>query len=41
MKNTSPKRKKRTLLYALLGLLALLIVAATLKARQKPKGQAL
>ena len=39
MKNTSPKRKNRTLLYALLGLLALLIVAATLKARQKPKGQ--
>jgi len=39
MKNTSPKRKNRTLLYALLGLLALLIVAATVKARQKPKGE--
>ncbi len=39
MKNTPPKRKNRTLLYILLGLLALLIVAAAVKARQKPKGE--
>ncbi|MEO6758565.1 MAG: efflux RND transporter periplasmic adaptor subunit, partial [Saprospiraceae bacterium] len=39
MKNTAPKRKNRTLLYVLLGLLALLIVVAAIKARQKPKGE--
>ncbi|MEO6040098.1 MAG: efflux RND transporter periplasmic adaptor subunit, partial [Saprospiraceae bacterium] len=40
MKNTSPKRKNRTLLYSLIGLLVVLIVAAAVKARQKPKGEA-
>ncbi len=38
MKNTAPKRK-RTLLYALIGIFVLLVVAATIKARQKPKGE--
>ena len=38
MATTSPKRK-RTLLYILLGLLGLLIVAAVIKARSKPKGE--
>lgn len=39
MKNTVPKRKKRTLLYVLLGVFALLIAVAAMKARQKPKGE--
>lgn len=38
MATTSPKRK-RTLLYILLGLLGLLIVAAVIKSRSKPKGE--
>ncbi|MCW5923503.1 MAG: efflux RND transporter periplasmic adaptor subunit [Saprospiraceae bacterium] len=38
MATTTPKRK-RTLLYALLGLFALLVVAAAIKARSKPKGE--
>lgn len=36
---TKPLKRNRTLLYVLLGLLALLIVAAVVKARQKPKGE--
>ncbi|MFN0035793.1 MAG: efflux RND transporter periplasmic adaptor subunit [Saprospiraceae bacterium] len=39
MANQQPKRKKRTPLYILLGVLALLIAAAAIKARQKPKGE--
>jgi HlyD family secretion protein len=38
MKNAAPKRKK-TLLYALIGLFALLLVAAIVKGQQKPKGE--
>ncbi len=38
MKNAAPKRK-RTLLYALIGLFVLLVVAAVIKSRQKPKGE--
>lgn len=38
MKNAAPKRK-RTLLYALIGLFVLLVVAAAIKSRQKPKGE--
>jgi HlyD family secretion protein len=38
MSSTAPKRK-RTLLYAIIGILVLLIVAAVVKARQKPKGE--
>lgn len=38
MATSSPKRK-RTLLYVLLGVFALLIIAAALKARQKPRGE--
>ncbi|MBK8555874.1 MAG: efflux RND transporter periplasmic adaptor subunit [Lewinellaceae bacterium] len=38
MKANSPKRK-RTLLYVLIGVFAILIVAAAIKARQKPKGE--
>jgi len=38
MKNTAPKRK-RTLLYALIGIFVLLVVAVAIKARQKPKGE--
>ena len=38
MATSSPKRKK-TLLYVLIGLLVLLVVAAAIKARQKPKGE--
>lgn len=38
MTSKAPKRNK-TLLYAALGVLALLIVAAVVKARQKPKGE--
>ncbi len=38
MKNAAPKRK-RTLLYALIGLFVLLVVAAAIKGRQKPKGE--
>jgi len=34
-----PKRKKRTLLYVLIGVFVLLIVAAVFKGRQKPKGE--
>ncbi|MDX1910489.1 MAG: efflux RND transporter periplasmic adaptor subunit [Saprospiraceae bacterium] len=34
-----PKQKKRTLLYALIGVFVLLLVAAAVKARQKPKGE--
>ncbi len=40
MKNTAPApKRKRTLLYVILGVLALLIVVAALKARNKPKGE--
>ena len=38
MKNTPPKRNK-TLLYGLIGLVALLVVAAVIKSRSKPKGE--
>jgi HlyD family secretion protein len=38
MATSSPKRK-RTLLYVLIGVFALLVVAAIIKARQKPKGE--
>jgi HlyD family secretion protein len=38
MSHTAPKRRK-TLLYVLLGVLALLIALAVFKARQKPKGE--
>ncbi|MFN0014784.1 MAG: HlyD family secretion protein [Saprospiraceae bacterium] len=38
MKNTTPKRK-RTLLYAAIGVIVLLIVIASVKARNKPKGE--
>lgn len=38
MKNAAPKRK-RTLLYALIGIFLLLVVAAVIKGRQKPKGE--
>lgn len=38
MKNAAPKRK-RTLLYVLIGLFVLLVVAAAIKGRQKPKGE--
>lgn len=38
MKNTPPKRKK-TLLYGLIGLVALLIAAAVAKSRSTPKGE--
>lgn len=38
MTNKAPKRN-RTILYAIIGVLALLIVAAVVKARQKPKGE--
>jgi HlyD family secretion protein len=34
-----PKRKNKTLLYSLFGIFVLLIVAAAIKARQKPKGE--
>lgn len=37
MSTATPKRK-RTLLYVLIGVFLLLIVAAVVKARQKPKG---
>ena len=37
--STTPPKRKKTLLYVLLGLLGLLIVAAVVKARQKPKGE--
>jgi HlyD family secretion protein len=36
---TTPPKRKKTLLYVLIGLFALLIVAAAIKARQKPKGE--
>ncbi|GAB4487473.1 MAG: efflux RND transporter periplasmic adaptor subunit [Saprospiraceae bacterium] len=36
---TTPPKRKRTLLYVLIGLLVLLIVAAAIKARSKPKGE--
>jgi len=40
MKNTAPApKRKRTLLYVILGVLALLIVMAAIKARNKPKGE--
>lgn len=39
MASLQPKRKKRTLLYVLIGVFALLVVAAVVKARQKPKGE--
>ncbi len=39
MTNTAPKRKKRTLLYVLIGVFALLVGFAAVKARQKPKGE--
>ncbi len=38
MATSAPKRKK-TLLYVLIGLFVLLVVAAAIKARQKPKGE--
>lgn len=37
--STTPPKRKKTLLYVLLGLLGLLVVAAVIKARQKPKGE--
>lgn len=39
MSATQKPKRKRTLLYVLLGVLGLLIVAAAVKARQKPKGE--
>ncbi len=39
MASQQPKRKKRTLLYVLIGAFVLLIVAAVIKGRQKPKGE--
>lgn len=39
MASQQPKRKNRTLLYVLIGVFLLLIVAAAIKARQKPKGE--
>jgi HlyD family secretion protein len=36
---TKPPKRNKTLLYVLIGVLALLIVAAVIKARQKPKGE--
>lgn len=39
MATQQPKRKKRTLVYVLIGVFALLVVAAVLKARSKPKGE--
>ncbi len=39
MENKPPKRKKRTLLYVLIGIIGLLVLAAVVKARQKPKGE--
>lgn len=36
---TTPPKRKRTLLYVLIGLFVLLIVAAAIKARSKPKGE--
>ncbi|MCB0575142.1 MAG: biotin/lipoyl-binding protein, partial [Saprospiraceae bacterium] len=38
MATSSPKRKK-TLIYILAGLFVLLVIAAAIKARQKPKGE--
>lgn len=37
--STTPPKRRKTLLYVLIGLLALLIIAAVVKARQKPKGE--
>ena len=37
--STTPPKRKKTLLYVLFGLLGLLVVAAIVKARQKPKGE--
>jgi HlyD family secretion protein len=39
MATQQPKPKKKTLLYVLIGVFALLIIAAAIKARQKPKGE--
>ncbi|HNE29195.1 MAG TPA: efflux RND transporter periplasmic adaptor subunit, partial [Saprospiraceae bacterium] len=39
MTATPKPKRRRTLLYVLIGLLGLLIVAAAIKARQKPKGE--
>lgn len=39
MATQQPKPKKKTLLYLLIGVFVLLIVAAAIKARQKPKGE--
>ncbi len=39
MASQQPKRKKRTLLYVLIGVFVLLIAAAVYKAKQKPKGE--
>lgn len=39
MASQQPKRKKRTLFYVLIGVFALLLFAAVMKARQKPKGE--
>ncbi|MBV6443268.1 MAG: HlyD family efflux transporter periplasmic adaptor subunit [Haliscomenobacteraceae bacterium CHB4] len=36
---TTPPKRKKTLLYVLIGLFALLIIAAVIKARSKPKGE--
>lgn len=37
--STTPPKRRKTLLYVLIGLLALLVIAAVVKARQKPKGE--
>lgn len=39
MASQQPKRKKRTLLYVLIGIFVLLVAGAVIKARQKPKGE--
>jgi HlyD family secretion protein len=39
MASQPPKQKKRTLLYVLIGVFVLLLVAAAVKARQKPRGE--
>jgi HlyD family secretion protein len=36
---TTPPKRKKTLLYILIGLFALLLIAAVIKARSKPKGE--
>ncbi|MCC6459927.1 MAG: efflux RND transporter periplasmic adaptor subunit [Saprospiraceae bacterium] len=39
MSTNKPPKRRRTLLYVLIGLLGLLVVMAVLKARQRPKGE--